>query len=100
VGDLPRLIRPMLAILVHGLPADQDGYGWELKWDGLRPLERPTSPFDDPVPPRHARDAHWVSPELVGEVAFTEWTDDNLMRHPSWRGLRPDKEPREVHRED
>jgi len=66
----------------------------------LRPLHRDTSPFADPVPPRHARDAHWVSPELAGEVAFTEWTADNLMRHPSWRGLRPDKEPRDVHRED
>ena len=66
----------------------------------LRPLHQPASPFEDPLPPRHARDAHWVSPELVGEVAFTEWTSDNLMRHPSWRGLRPDKEPGDVRRED
>jgi bifunctional non-homologous end joining protein LigD len=66
----------------------------------LRPLHRQASPFEDPVPPRHARDAQWVNPEIVGEVAFTEWTSDNLMRHPSWRGLRPDKEPRDVHRED
>ncbi|MEV6281052.1 non-homologous end-joining DNA ligase [Nocardia sp. NPDC051832] len=32
----------------------------------------------------------WVVPELVGEVAFTEWTSENRLRHPSWRGLRPD----------
>ena len=65
----------------------------------LRPLHQTASPFEDPLPPRHAKDAHWVSPELVGEVAFTEWTSDNLMRHPSWRGLRPDKAPGDVHRE-
>ena len=32
---LPRLIRPMLATLRRGLPADQDRYGWEFKWDGV-----------------------------------------------------------------
>ncbi len=41
----------------------------------------------------------WVAPELVGEVSFTEWTGDGRLRHPSWRGLRPDKAPREVVRE-
>jgi bifunctional non-homologous end joining protein LigD len=66
----------------------------------LRPLERATSPFATPVPAQHARDAHWVEPTLIGEVAFTEWTPDQIMRHPSWRGLRPDKEPQDVHRED
>ena len=40
-------------------------------------------------PSAHA--AQWVEPRLVGEVAFTEWTSDMTMRHPSWRGLRPDK---------
>ena len=65
----------------------------------LRPLERDTSPFSTPVPPRYARGAHWVEPRLVGEVAFTEWTADGSMRHPSWRGLRADKNPGAVHRE-
>jgi bifunctional non-homologous end joining protein LigD len=37
-----------------------------------------------------------VTPKLVGEVAFTEWTPDGLLRHPSWRGLRPDKSPQDV----
>ncbi|HEY3201926.1 MAG TPA: hypothetical protein VGK55_15435 [Actinomycetes bacterium] len=36
---------------------------------------------------------------MVGEVAFGEWTPDGRMRHPSWRGLRPDKSPAEVRRE-
>ncbi len=34
--DLPRLIEPMLASLRHEFPADEEAYGWELKWDGLR----------------------------------------------------------------
>jgi bifunctional non-homologous end joining protein LigD len=34
--DLPRLIKPMLASLRHEFPADEEAYGWELKWDGLR----------------------------------------------------------------
>jgi bifunctional non-homologous end joining protein LigD len=65
----------------------------------LRPLERGTSPFADELPRAHAKGAHWVSPRLVGEVVFSEWTRDGRMRHPSWRGLRPDKAPEDVRRE-
>jgi bifunctional non-homologous end joining protein LigD len=65
----------------------------------LAPLARPDSPFADPVPREHARDAHWVHPRLVGEVEYTEWTSDHRLRHPSWRGLRPDKDPHDVIRE-
>ena len=65
----------------------------------MRGLARETSPFGTEVPARDARDAHWVEPVLVGEVAFGEWTPDSRMRHPSWRGLRPDKSAAEVHRE-
>ena len=45
------------------------------------------------------RDATWVKPRLVGQVAFSEWTADNRLRHPSFRGLRDDKGPEEVVRE-
>jgi bifunctional non-homologous end joining protein LigD len=62
----------------------------------LRPLERKTSPLADEVPRAQAKDAHWVTPRLVGEVAFGEWTKDGRLRHPSWRGLRPDKSADEV----
>jgi bifunctional non-homologous end joining protein LigD len=62
----------------------------------LRRLERKTCPFDPPPPRAHAKDAHWVAPKLVGEVQYGEWTRDGIMRHPSWRGLRPDKSPDEV----
>jgi bifunctional non-homologous end joining protein LigD len=65
----------------------------------LKPLQRKTSPFTDEVPRLHARDAVWVTPSLVGEVSYSEFTRDLRLRHPSWRGLRPDKSPAEVHRE-
>lgn len=65
----------------------------------LRRSARRTSPFADEVPRAHARGAHWVTPRLVGEVVFTEWTRDGRLRHPSWRGLRPDKTPADVTRE-
>jgi bifunctional non-homologous end joining protein LigD len=66
----------------------------------LRPLGRETSPFGTKIPSQAARGAHWTEPTLVGEVAFAEWTTDGILRQPSWRGLRIDKEPAEVHRED
>ncbi|AXT86340.1 ATP-dependent DNA ligase [Aeromicrobium sp. A1-2] len=56
---------------------------------------RKTSPFMD-VPRDSARDAHWVTPRLVGEVSFAEWTASGQLRQPSWRGLRTDKKPQEV----
>jgi bifunctional non-homologous end joining protein LigD len=65
----------------------------------LRPLARATSPFDEDVPKAFAVGAHWVRPRLVGEVRFTEWTVDGRLRHPVWRGLRPDKAAGEVGRE-
>jgi bifunctional non-homologous end joining protein LigD len=65
----------------------------------LRRLERKTSPFATEVPREHARHAHWVTPTLVGEVGFGEWTRDGRMRHPSWRGLRTDVAPEDVVRE-
>ena len=65
----------------------------------LAKLERTSPPFADEVPRAHAKGAHWVTPKLVGEVAFAEWTRDGRLRHPTWRGLRPDKSPGEVVRE-
>src|SRR5207245_4610458 len=63
----------------------------------LRPLARSTSPFARGTPA--GRDHHWVDPELVGEVRFTEWTRDGGIRHPSFLGLREDKRPEECVRE-
>ncbi len=61
----------------------------------LEPLARKTSPFID-VPREVERDANWVTPRIVGEVAFGEWTHSGNLRHPSWRGVRTDKEPDDV----
>jgi bifunctional non-homologous end joining protein LigD len=65
----------------------------------LSPLRRATSPFGTPVPPEHARGAVWVEPRLVVAVAFAGWTQAGRMRAPSYRGLRADKDPAEVIRE-
>ncbi|UTT70011.1 ATP-dependent DNA ligase [Arthrobacter sp. DNA4] len=61
-------------------------------------LGRKTSPFHD-VPRPDSADAHWVSPELVGEVTYSEWTGPGRLRHPRWRGWRLDKDPSDVVRE-
>ena len=45
-------------------------------------------------------ESKWVKPELVAQVQFTEWTSDGILRHPSFLGLRDDKSPRDVVRED
>lgn len=74
--------------------ADLDALG-----ERLTRLERKTSPFED-IPRAEARDAHWIRPALVGEVEFSEWTQGSRLRQPSWRGLRPDKNPSEVSREE
>jgi bifunctional non-homologous end joining protein LigD len=58
----------------------------------LSRLEQKTSPFID-VPRKDAKGARWCSPTLVGEVAYSSWTTDGRLRHPRWRGLRPDKSP-------
>jgi bifunctional non-homologous end joining protein LigD len=62
----------------------------------LAPLARPTSPFAGPLPRDHARGVRWTEPRLVGEVAYGQLTLDGMLRHPTWRGLRPDKDPAEV----
>lgn len=61
----------------------------------LAPLAAGTSPFTD-VPRAQARDAHWVRPELVGEVVYVEATAEGRLRHPVWRGLRSDISPGDV----
>ena len=65
----------------------------------LEPLRRDTSPFTTEVPAEHARNARWAQPQLVVEVAFTEWTKAGRLRAPSYKGLRDDKDPAEVVRE-
>jgi bifunctional non-homologous end joining protein LigD len=61
-------------------------------------IERATSPFENVGLPIGAkiRDARWVEPELICEVAFMEWTGHAHIRHGSFQGMRPDKDPRTV----
>ena len=56
-------------------------------------------PFIDPPTGAEGRRAHWVKPDLVAQVRFTEWTRDDTLRHPSFQGLRRDKAARDVVRE-
>ena len=66
----------------------------------LHPLERDVPAVSGTLPAAQVAGAHWVEPRLVGEVNFSEWTEDLRLRHPSWRGLRVDKDPVAVRRED
>lgn len=65
----------------------------------LDKLSRETSPLavipKDPGLP----ETHWTEPKMIAEVAFIEWTSDGSIRHPSFQGVREDKNPREVVRE-
>jgi bifunctional non-homologous end joining protein LigD len=72
----------------------------ELLTRELGKRERPDSPFDRGVPrgPK-ARLAVFCEPELVCEVAWTEWTNEGTLRQPAFKGMRDDKDPREVVRE-
>ena len=76
----------------------------------LRPLGRRSCPFvnlpstksshwGEGVTAEDMAALKWVTPAVVVEVAFTEWTRDGKLRHPSFQGLRPDKRPDEVARE-
>ena len=65
----------------------------------LDKIERKSTPFSNPPRGADARGVHWVKPDLVGEVVFTGWTSDNLLRHPSFKGLREDKPAGKVKRE-
>ena len=64
----------------------------------LSALERKTAPFADSKLPK--KGVHWVTPKLVAQVGFTEWTSDGKLRHPRYLGLRDDKAAKEVVRED
>ncbi|MFE0463744.1 non-homologous end-joining DNA ligase [Kitasatospora sp. NPDC058965] len=81
--------------------AGKVGTGWsaaELRVlrAGLDRIEQPAPPFRDP--PRE-RAVHWVRPVLVAQIGFTEWTREGRLRAPRFVGLRDDKAPHEVVRE-
>ena len=62
-------------------------------------IAQTSSPYDVQPPRAIAKRAHWVTPGLVCEVSFTEWTSDGMIRHPVFHGIRQDKRARDVRRE-
>lgn len=62
-------------------------------------LERPTAPFVNPPTGYEAKGAHWVTPKLVAEIRFAEWTKEGILRQPSFQGLRTDKPATAIGRE-
>ena len=63
----------------------------------LRQREVDRSPFQAGPVPRSG--VHWVKPELVAQIGFSEWTTAGQLRHPRYEGLRQDKDPASVVRE-
>ena len=79
------------------------GFSNKLRADLKKTLDRiarPAKPFAEIPKDPDLRRAIWTEPKLVGEVEFTEWTHDNVIRHPSFQGLREDKKATEVVREE
>ena len=106
----PRGSRPFFGALLLGMYDDHgrlhyighSGAGFsdgELGrvWKRLHALKTKASSFA--VIPRTNERAHWVKPELVAEVKFTEWTADGKLRHPTYLGLRDDIKPESVRKE-
>ena len=65
----------------------------------FRRIETPKPAFANPPRGYEAKGVHWLKPELVAEVEFSNWTSEGILRHPSFQGLREDKNPREIFRE-
>jgi bifunctional non-homologous end joining protein LigD len=106
----PRGSRPFFGALLLGVYTDtgalqyigHTGAGFtdaELGrvWKKLQALKTKTCPFS--TVPKTNEKPHWVKPELVAEVKFTEWTADGKLRHPTYLGLRDDVRPQEVRKE-
>jgi ATP-dependent DNA ligase len=77
----------------------------ERLWRRLQPLAAPDMPLDIPPPcdsrfgsPLVLSRVHWVRPELVAEVKYLTWTEDNLLRQVVYEGLREDKPAADVRR--
>jgi ATP-dependent DNA ligase len=66
-------------------------------YGAFRSLEQGESPFEGMT---EQKGVHFIRPVLVADIGFTEWTDEGKLRHPRFIGIRSDKIPREVVREE
>lgn len=66
----------------------------------LEPLKRDSAPFAKALSSEHRRGVVWVEPRIVVEVSFAAWTSDGLLRHATFEGLREDKQPKSIVREE
>ena len=104
-SDKRRGFRSLLLGLQEGKTltyAGKVGTGFDTKMiddlmERMRPLEVDAAPLD--VPRADRKGAHWLRPEMVAEIAFTEFTSDGILRHPSFIALREDKPAEQVVRE-
>ena len=64
--------------------------------DKFEDKARKTSPFQEEI---DEEDVHFLTPHFVAEIGFTEWTDDNKLRHPRYIGMRHDKDAKDVVKE-
>ena len=93
---IPFRVRPMLATLVDE-PFHEPGWVYEEKYDGIRILaykEGSKVTLLDDLP--RIRGATFLSPKLVAQISFTEWTREGKLRRPVFLGLRDDKDPKDV----
>ncbi|MQA30959.1 MAG: hypothetical protein GEU82_14190 [Luteitalea sp.] len=94
-GSVSSAVKTLVYVGHTGTGFDQRELGRLMKL--LKALETQVCPFR-PCPRTNER-PHWVTPELVAQIKFTEWTSDNKLRHPVYMGLRDDKKAVEVRRE-
>lgn len=69
----------------------------ESKFESIKRIE---PPFKNPPDERANEKITWLEPEFAAEIKFAEWTKDNLLRQASYKGLRTDKDPKEIKREE
>lgn len=66
----------------------------------FKSIKRKAAPFKQPPEPRKNEKITWLEPELVAEIKFAQWTEENLLRQASFKGLRTDKEPGDIKKEN
>lgn len=76
---------------------ESDAKELDMRFQSLKKAE---PPFRDAPKPRSNEKITWLEPELVAEIKFAEWTKENLLRQASFKGLRTDKDPRDIKKEE